>query len=67
MMENRFSERTYNRKSNYKKEGHSREEKENSEGAREVICYKWKKLGHGKYDCPIYKAKREKRKAMMAT
>ena len=65
-MNDKFSGRTYNRRSNYKKEGISIEEKENREGAREVIFYKCKKSDHVKYDCPLYKAKRENRKAMMA-
>ena len=45
MMKDKFSRKTYNRRSNYKKEGPSREEKEKREGSREVICYKFKKLG----------------------
>ena len=55
MMKDKFS------RSNYKKEGPSREEKENREEAKEVICYKCKKLGHEKYDCSLYKTKREKK------
>ena len=62
----KFSGRTYNRRSNYNKEGPSREEKEKG-GVREVIFYKCKKSGHVKYDYPLYKAKRERRRAMMAT
>ena len=67
MMKNKYGGKTYNKRSNYKKKGPSKEEKENREGAKEVICYKCKKPGHVKYDYPLYKAKREKRRAMMAT
>ena len=67
MIKNKFGGKTYNKRSNYKKEGPSKEEKENREGAKEVTCYKCKKPGHIKYDCHLYKAKKEKRRAMMAT
>ena len=67
MMKNNYGGKTYNKRSNYKKEGPSKEVKENREGAKEVICYKYKKSGHVKYDCPLYKAKREKRRTMAAT
>ena len=66
MMKDKFSGSTYNKRSNHKKEGPSREEKE-KKGVREVIFYKCKKSGHVKYDCSLYKAKREKRRPMMIT
>ena len=43
MMKNKFGGKTYNKRSNYKKEGYSKEEKENREGAKEVTGYKCKK------------------------
>ena len=67
MMKNKYGGKTYNKRINYKKEGPSKEEKENKEGAKEVICYKCKNPGHVKYDCPLYKTKREKRRVMVAT
>ncbi|RVX08173.1 hypothetical protein CK203_017679 [Vitis vinifera] len=38
-------------------------------GRRDLVCFKCKKLGHIKYDCPLYKseAKRRMKKAMMVT
>ena len=67
MMKDKIGRRTYNKRSNYRKEGPSREEKEKREGGREVISCKRNNPDHIKYDCPLYKAEREKRKAMMAT
>ena len=61
MMKEKLGGRTYNRISNYKNEGLSKKERENREGAKEVICYKCRKSSHVKYDCPLYKAKRENR------
>ena len=66
MMKNKFGGRTYNRRSTCKKEGPSKEEREKMEEAKEVIHYKCKNMGHVKYDCLLYKAKRENRIAMMA-
>ncbi|RVW51415.1 hypothetical protein CK203_097177 [Vitis vinifera] len=36
---------------------------------KDLVCLKCKKLGHIKYDCPLYKseAKMRKKKTMMAT
>ena len=45
-MNDKFGGRTYNKRSNYKKECPSKEEKEKREGASEVTCYKCKKSGH---------------------
>ena len=52
-----------------KKESSSHGDKEKWEEKRDLVCFKCKKLGHIKYDCPPYKseAKRRKKKAMMAT
>ena len=57
------------RKDSFKKESSSHGDKERWEEKRDLVCFKCKKLGHIKYDCPLYKskAKMRKRKAMMAT
>ena len=53
----------------FKKESSSHGDKDKWEEKRDLIWFKYKKLGHIKYDCPLYKseAKRRMKKAMMAT
>ena len=67
MNRDKLSGKTYNRRSNFKKDGPLREERENREGAKDVWCYKFKKLSHVKYDSSLDESKRKRRKVMMAT
>ena len=39
----------------FKKESSSHGEKEKWEEKRDLVCFKCKKPGHIKYDCPFYK------------
>ncbi|KAL6320963.1 hypothetical protein AAG906_010772 [Vitis piasezkii] len=67
--ENFRGRRFTSRKDLSKKESSSHGDKERWEEKRDLVCFKCKKLGYIKYDCPLYKieAKRRKKKAMMAT
>ena len=70
MRSERFRERRFNSRGDFsKKESSSHGDKERWEEKRDLVCFKCKKLGHIKYDCPLYKneAKRRKKKVIMAT
>ena len=45
-----------------KKEFSSHGDKERWEKKKDLVCLKCKKLGHIKYDCPIYKSEAKRRK-----
>ena len=57
------------RKDLSKKESSSHGDKDKWEEKRDLVCFKCKKPGHIKYDCPLYKseAKRRMKKTMIAT
>ncbi|RVW82058.1 Retrovirus-related Pol polyprotein from transposon RE1 [Vitis vinifera] len=70
MRSERFRGRNFtSRRDLSKKESSSHRDKEKWEEKRDLVCFKCKRLGHIKYDCPLYKseAKRRMKKAMMAT
>ena len=70
MRNERFRGRKFtSRRDPSKKESSSHGDKEKWEEKRDLVCFKCKKPGHIKYDCPLYKSegKRRMKKAMMAT
>ena len=50
------------RKDFSKKESPSYGDKKRWEEKRDLVCFKCKKLGHIKYDCPFYKSEAKRRK-----
>ncbi|RVW76352.1 hypothetical protein CK203_049893 [Vitis vinifera] len=66
----RFRGRRFTSRRNLsKKESSSHGDKEKWEKKRDLVCFKCKKPGHIKYDCPLYKSKSKRRmkQAMKAT
>ena len=66
----RFRGRKFTSRRDLPKKGSSSHgNKEKWEKKRDLVCFKCKKPGHIKYDCPLYKseAKRRMKKVMMAT
>ena len=70
MRDEKFRGRRFTSRRDFsKKESSSNGVKERWEEKRDLVCFKCKKVGHIKYDCPLYKseAKKRKKKAMMGT
>ena len=70
MIGEKFKGRRFiSRRDTSKKESSSHGDKKIWEEKRDLVCFKCKKPGHIKYDCPLYKieAKRRKKKTMMTT
>ena len=68
MRDERFKRRRFtSRRDSFKKKSSSHGDQERWNEKRDLVCFKYKKSGHIKYDCPFYKSevKKRKKKTMM--